>query len=71
MNFHELLAELHTTKPQPNPKYWEIVIQHADVILYELVLSEKQDVAQKLKMSASKFSSILPILKAIVKNKNV
>ena len=68
MEYHQLLAELHETEPQPNPEYWSIVSKHAKVIMYRVSMYEKKDVAQQLGMSASKFSAVLPILKALARN---
>ena len=67
MEYKQLLETLHETEPQPNPDYWEIVSKHATVIMMRVALYEKKDVAEELGMSASKFSSVLPLLRAMAR----
>jgi len=68
MNFEELLEELHNSEPQPHPTYWKVIADNAHTIILELVMQDSKHVAESLKMSPSKFSSVLPLLKALARN---
>jgi len=61
--FNDLLAKLHDTKPQPNPLYYHLLIENADIILLEVAKRNQGVVAKDLKMSLTKFSAIMSVLR--------
>ena len=62
-SFAELLQELHNTKPQPNPKYWQTITANAKLIILEVALRNQHQVAKELNISLPKFNSIMPLLR--------
>jgi len=61
--FNELLAQLHDTTPQPNPLYYHILLENADIVVLEVAKRNQGVVAKDLKMSLTKFSSIMSVLR--------
>jgi len=62
MTYKELIENLQTP-PENNPVYWRTLITNAEVILLQIAKTNQGVVARDLKMSSSKLSNILPILK--------
>ena len=61
--FNELLSKLHETEPQPNPLYYHLLIENADIILLEVSKRNQGVVAKDLKMSLPKFSALMSVLR--------
>ncbi len=61
--FQELLEELHTSQPQPNPKYYHTLIEHSSIIVLEAAVHGNWKVAQQLKMTNSKFSNLFQVFR--------
>ncbi len=61
--FEDLLIKLHKTEPQPNPNYYHILLDNADIILLEVAKRNQGVVAKDLDMSYSKLSILMSVLR--------
>jgi len=63
MTYKELLNELHNSEPQPNPIYWETLLNNSKPILLEISLRNQHLVSKELGMNRMQLSHIMPILR--------
>jgi hypothetical protein len=63
MSFKDLLQELHHSYPQPNPRYYHIILENASVVLLESAKRSQALVARDLGMSYQRFNNIFPLIK--------
>ena len=66
MTFKELVLKLQDP-PKDNPDYYNLIIKNARVIIIEVALTSKQEVAEQLCMSAPKFAITYPLFKALAR----
>ncbi len=63
--FKDLLEELHNTKPQPNPKYWQTILDNSKLIMREINFRNQGVVARDLKLPLPKLSAVVSILREL------
>ena len=61
--FEDLLIKLHNTEPQPNPNYYHILLENADVVLLEIAKVGQDNVSKRLGMPYPKLSQLKDLLK--------
>ncbi len=61
LTYQELIQELQSTKP--NPRYYHTLIENSQTILLQIAIQSQRIVAEDLKMTTSKLSNIVCILK--------
>ena len=69
MTFKELVAKLQDP-PSNNPDYYNLLIENARVIIVEVAMTSKQEVAEALCMSAPKFAISYPLFKALARTED-
>ena len=60
-NFKQLVSTLHTK--EPNPLYWRTLVLNSSIVLLEIEMRNQGVVAKDLKMTASKLSNIVSLLR--------
>ena len=63
--YAELLVELHDSTPQPNPRYYQLLIENAQLILLQISLKNQHIVSGELKMDRMRLSHLMPLLREV------
>ena len=66
MSKYELMLDsLHNTVPQPNPNYYQVIMDNSKVILLQISIQNQHLVSKDLKMDRMRLSHLMPLLREL------